>query len=217
MFNFLISLSENDKRIIFAILIIFIFVFVIIGYIGYLITRVMKWQGRKMDSLVSDVITTKVITTKKPYFSYARKKNWRMFFKQAYIPLLIILTGFIILIIRNAIYHNWTYNPFNKEDGFGSLLFIWDFSVCFKREGSAVLVNWPALVNSPHFVLNAWGGYLFVVFILVGGIWYLIVLQALISRTIRMFTLSTTIFEKSLEGFNQNSPSPNPGNQNPIE
>ena len=209
MVPFLVQLSENDKRLIFAILIIFIFVFVLIGYIGYLITRVMKWQGRKLDTLVGDVLQTRVITTKKHFFRYARKKNWRYFFKQAWIPLLIILTGFIILIIRNAIAHDFSYNPFNKETGFGSLLFLWDFSGVFKREGGSMLVSWPVLVNSPHFVLEAWGGYLFTIFILVGGVWYLIVLQALISRTIRMFVLSTKAFEKNLDDFNQNVQYPN--------
>ena len=96
------------------------------------------------------------------------------------------------------------YNPFNKETGFGSLLFLWDFSVCFKREGISLIVKWPELVNSPHFVLEAWGGYLFVIPLIVGGVWYLIALQSLIARTIRMYKLSTTAFEKNLDGFNQN-------------
>ena len=39
---------------------------------------------------------------------------------------------------------------------------------------------------------------------IVGGTWYLIAIQSLIARTIRMFQLSTSVFEKSLEGFNQN-------------
>ena len=40
---------------------------------------------------------------------------------------------------------------------------------------------------------------------IVGGLWYLIALQSLISRTIRMYQLSTSAFEKTLEGFNQNT------------
>ena len=74
--SFLISLSENDKRLIFALFIILILVFVLIGYIGFLITKVMKWQGKKLDSLVADPVVTHVITNKKHFFRYARKKNW---------------------------------------------------------------------------------------------------------------------------------------------
>ena len=40
--------------------------------------------------------------------------------------------------------------------------------------------------------------------LIIGGVWYLIALQSLISRTIRMYQLSTSAFEKTLEGFNQN-------------
>ena len=202
--NFLIALSENDKRFIFAILIVLILVFVLIGYIGFLVTKVMKWQGKKLDTIVADPVVTRVITDKHHFIRYARKKNWRLFFKQSYIAILILLFAAIILIIRDAIYRDFSYNPFNKDNGFGTLLFVWDFSVCFRREGISLILNWPALVNTPHFVWEAWGGYLFTVALLIGGIWYIIALQALIARTIRMFQLSTSAFEKNLDGFNQN-------------
>ena len=202
--NFLIALSENDKRLIFAILIVLILVFVLIGYIGFLLTKVMKWQGKKLDTIVADPVVTRVITDKHHFIRYARKKNWRLFFKQSYIAILILLFAAIILIIRDAIYRDFSYNPFNKDNGFGTLLFVWDFSVCFRREGISLILNWPALVNTPHFVWEAWGGYLFTIALLIGGIWYIIALQALIARTIRMFQLSTSAFEKSLDGFNQN-------------
>lgn len=202
--NFLIALSENDKRLIFAILIVLILVFVLIGYIGFLVTKVMKWQGKKLDTIVADPVVTRVITDKHHFIRYARKKNWRLFFKQSYIAILILLFAAIILIIRDAIYRDFSYNPFNKDNGFGTLLFVWDFSVCFRREGISLILNWPALVNTPHFVWEAWGGYLFTIALLIGGIWYIIALQALIARTIRMFQLSTSAFEKNLDGFNQN-------------
>ena len=75
--NLLVSLSENDKRLIFALLIVFVLVFVLIGYIGFLITRIMKWQGKKIDAVVADAVVSRVITTKKHFKEYARKKNWR--------------------------------------------------------------------------------------------------------------------------------------------
>ena len=228
--NLLISLSENDKRLIFALLIIFVLIFVLIGYLGYLITRLMKLQGKKIDTLVADAVVSRVITTKKHFIQYSRKKNWRLFFKQAYIPILILLTAVIVLIIRDAIYKDFSYNPFNKETGFASILFLWDFSSCITRQGASLLVNWPVLINSPHLVAEAWGGYLFGVLILVGGIWYFVALQSLIARTIRLISLSTSVFEKTLEGFNQNvqfaqqnpvPPAPTPAeptdNQNTIE
>ena len=203
--NFLISLSENDKRLIFALLIILILVFVLIGYIGFLITKVMKWQGKKLDSIVADPIVTHVITKKGPFFRYARKKNWRLFFKQSYIGVLIMITGGLTLLIRDAVMKDFAYNVFDYEKtGFGTLLFLWDFSKCFQPQGASILFNWPTLINTPHFSVDAIVSYVFVTCMIVGGIWYLIALQSLVARTIRMYQLSTKVFEKSLEGFNQN-------------
>lgn len=202
----LISLSENDKRLIFALLLIFILVFVLIGYIGYIITRIMKWQGKKLDTLVADPVITRVITNKKHFIRYARKKNWRCFFKQSYISILIILVGALVLLIRNLVTSDFSYNVFeHQKTGFGTVLFVWDFSNCFKKEGASILFSWPQLINSPHFEVEAIVSYIFMTCMVIGGIWYLIALQSLISRTIRMYSLSTSAFEKTLEGFNQNT------------
>ena len=110
----LISLSENDKRIIFAILIVVILVIVLIGYLGFLLVKLMKWQGRKMDTLIHDVVVTKVITDRPHLLRYGRKKNWALFFKQAIAPLIIIAVGLLVLLIRGLITNNFSYNPFNN-------------------------------------------------------------------------------------------------------
>ena len=206
MNNLLISLSENDKRLILALLLVLILLFVLIGYIGMLITHVMKWQGKKLDNAVADVVVTRVVTTKRHFKSYARKKNWRFFFKQSIIPIIILLVAALTLIIRNAVTKDWAYNVMNKETGFSSLLFLWDFGndeYYTKVFGLKILAKWPALINKPHFVASAWVSYVFVPLVLIGGLWYLWALQSLIARTIRIFKLSSSVFDKSLEGFNQ--------------
>ena len=204
--NVLLSLSENDKRLIFAILLVLILVIVLIGYIGFLVTRVMKWQGKKIDTLVADPVVTRVITDKHHFIRYARKKNWRLFFKQSALGIGILVTGALVLLIRDAVAKDFTYNVFEYEKtGFGTLLFLWDYSECFKREGVSLVLNWPTLINTPHFESEAIVSYIFVISLIVGGGWYLIALQSLISRTIRMYVLSTKAFEKTLDGFNQNS------------
>ena len=204
--NILVSLSENDKRLIFALLLVFILVFVLIGYIGFLITRVMKWQGKKLDHVVADPVVTRVITDKKHFRRYARKKNWRLFFKQSWIGVVILLVGSLVLLFRDIFTHDWAYNVFEyKQTGFGTILFIWDFSKCITRpEGMGLVLNWPELINTPHLEAQAWASYIFVTCLIIGGLWYLIALQALIARTIRMYKLCSSAFDKTLEGFNQN-------------
>lgn len=204
--NILLALSENDKRLILALLLVLILFFVLIGYLGMLIIKVMKWQGKRLDSEVADVLVTRVITDRKHFMPYARKKNWRIFFKDAAIPIIILIVAFTVLLVRNIIERDFSYNPFNHHDGFGTLLFLWDFENpdCYTRVfGLTVLCEWPPLINEPHVVAEAWCGYIFVPLIFIGGLWYLWTLQSLISRTIRIYKLSRTAFSKNLENFNQ--------------
>lgn len=202
MMNTLITLSDNDKRIIFSLLLILIIVIVIIGVLGYILYRVMKWQARRMDDLVHDVIVYKVITDKKAFVKYGRYKNWALYFKQAYIPLLIIIFSFIILIIHNSVTGNWAYNPFSTYDGFGTIFFTWKPSGEY-TEGTLIKFAKLVVDNHPHLIDIAWAGYIFGPSILVGGTWYLIVASSLLARTILLYKRRRDVFEKSLEGYNQ--------------
>ena len=205
----LIQLSENDKRIIIAAFLILILVFVLIGLIGSIIVRVMKWQGKKCDTLVSDVVTNHIVTTPLQLRNYARKKNIRYFIKQAWIPILLILVGVVIIIIRDAVKSDWTYNPFNIYDGFGSLFFICDFENAQYTTvfGIKLLADWPPIIQ-PNPNTEAIVSYITVPPVIVGALWYLVVAQAYLARTIRAFKLSKSVFEKSLEDYNQNTPTP---------
>lgn len=200
----LISLSENDKRFIFALLIVVILLLVLIGYLGYLLVKLMKWQGKKMDTLIHDVVVTKVITDKNALVKYGRKKNWALFFKQATPPLIIASVGAIVLLIRNSVNNDFTYNPFSVENGFGTIFFTWKLSGNFVGTD---LIKFNELIvdNYPHLVAEAWAGYIVCPCFLVAGVWYYIAVSSLLSRTIKLFIRSREIFEKSLDGFNQNT------------
>jgi len=207
---FLIKLSDNDKHIIIAVLFAIIIIFVLVGLLGSVIARVMKWQGKKCDELINEVVINRIVTTPKQLKAYAFKKNNRQFIKQAWIPVVIIIVGFLLLIIRNAVFHNWSYNPFNKDDGFGTVLFVWDFS---KGDSYTCILNlgifkimWPPLVNEPHFVAEATFSYFIVPCFVIGGVWYIIAAQSYLARWLRAHRLAKTVFDKSLDNYNQNTP-----------
>ena len=218
-FKILIQLTETDKRILIALCLVLILVFVIIGLLGSLIIRTMRWQGKKCDTLVSDVVVYKIVTTPKQLKKYARKKNARYFLKQAWLPLLFVSLGAITLIIHNIVFKNWAYNPFNSNDGFGTLLFLWDFNDPDSYTtifGLKVLAKWPPLYNQPHVTMDAIYSYIGVPLIIIGGIWYIVAAQAYLARTIRANKLSKQVFEKSLEGVNGNTFANANTNQAPI-
>ena len=215
--NVLIKLTENDKRVIIALLFAIILLFVIIGLLGSLIVRTMKWQGKKCDTLVSDVVTNHIVKTPHQLRKYAAKKNIRHFLKQAWIPIIIILVGVATICIRNAIVKDWSYDILNFNNGtkneggtgIGTLLFIWDFkdeSAYTTIWGIKVLASWPPLINEPHFSVDAIWCYAYIACMVVGGTWYVIAAQAYLARTIRAIKLSKKVFEKSLENFDQNTP-----------
>lgn len=197
-----VSLSEGDKRMIFALILIFLLAAILIGYISYLIVKLMKWQGKKIDTLIHDVVVTRVIKDPQHLKSYGRKKNWAYFFKQAYIPLILLVIAAVFLIAYMSVTGNWGYNPFNVENGFGSIF--WTFKLSNEyTEGTLIKFNRIIVDNTPHLSADGWGGYLFGIFFFVGGIWYVVVVMGLIGRTFKLIMRSKEVFEKSLDGFNQ--------------
>lgn len=207
----LFALSETDKRVLIALCFLVILVFILAGYIGFLITRIMRHQGKKMDTMMHDIVVTRVVTTKKEFLKVARKKNWRYFFKTAWIPLLILFVSFLIWITAESLY-SFKYDMFDyQKTGFTTLFFLFDFtdthdanSIYTTIFGIRVLAKWPPLLNEPHFEVEALFSYFFLPIFLTGAIWYLIDVQCLVSRTYKMYKLADAIYEKNLEGFNIN-------------
>ena len=206
--NAFIKLTENDKRILIVLLLVFILFFVLIGYIGLVITRVMKWQGKKMDTMMHDIVITRVVTNKKEFIKVARKKNWIYFYKTAWIPLIIIIFGIGLYIIALGV-NGWYYDLFDfNKTGFSTLFFVWNFSdpnIYANIFGINVLASWPPLINTPHFEVEALFSYFIIPIWCVGGIWYLVCLQCLIARTIRIYQLGESIYHKSLADYNVNN------------
>ena len=214
----LIKLTENDKRIIFVLLAVLIILLVLVAYIGYLVTVVMKWQGKKINNYVTDVVVNHVITNEKDFKRYAKRKNLLVFYHQARIPALILLAAIIFYIVASSI--TGYKDPFNRYTGFGTLFFIWDFSTIISKpeSGVGVLINWPQLINRPHIVGEAWISYIFVPFALVGGLWYLFTVQAFIARYLQINKLAQKIFAEQIENFTlqggQNTQPPQGDNSN---
>ncbi len=222
--NFLIALTENDKRILIALGLLLILIFVIVGYIGLLVERTMKRQAKRAGIMMHDVVAAKVITNPRAFIKFGRKKNNRLFFKQAYIPFLILLLALIIYIIYGAVTRNWKLNIFDyQNEGFSTLLFIWNFKdpkIYIDWFGIKIIGNWPPLINTPHFVWTAWASYIIVPCLFIGGIWLFVTVQAHIARAFRIRKLAKTVFNPSLDNVQINSPlqnnQPTDNNQNNI-
>lgn len=203
----LIKLTENDKRLIIVILLILILVFVLAGYIGLLVQKIMNNQAKKADTMLHDVVKAGVITTPKALRNFGMRKNWRVLFQQSWIPVCIMLFGWLILFIYCLTTNNWGVNVWDyKNEGFGTLFHIFDWAHVPTANffGLNIMNAWPACISTPHFSWYAWGSYIFIPCMFVGGIWFLVCTQAYIARSFRIKKLSKTVFNKSLDDFNSN-------------
>lgn len=193
-----IKLSENTKKALVMIFLIFIILFVIIGYISLAVQGIMRKQGSKADGMLSDVVRAEYFDNEKKFKRFAQKKNTKVFYVEARIPFLIILISWFAYILFCLFSGKWGYNPLNRVDGFGSLLF--EFSNWPKEKffGINIVSGWPEVVGKPHFETAAIFSYLFVPANIVGISWFLICTQAFIARSLRIRRISQGIYRKKL-------------------
>lgn len=196
----LIKLTENDKRLIIVLLLVLILFFVIVGYIGVLVRKIMSHQAKKADDMLHDVVEAGVITNENRLWRFGIRKNWRVFFKSAWVPFLIMLLSSTILLLYCIFSRNWSYNIWDYgKEGFNTLFYVHDWSVFFVSNSDGFTITWPKLLSTPHLSGEAWVSYLFVPGMIVGGLWFLYQVQAYIARSIRIYQLSRKAFRKTME------------------
>ena len=193
-----IKLSENTKKALIIFFLIFIILFVLIGYISLAIEAGMKRQGSKADAMLANVVKAELFDNEKKFRRFGIKKNARVFYVESRVPFLIILgcgLGYLLYCLFTA---KWGYNPFNRTDGFGTLLF--EFSEWPKEKffGMNLISGWPSVVTKPHFEVPAIFSYILVPTLIVGVVWFLIYVLAYISRSIRIRKIARSIYRKKL-------------------
>lgn len=208
----LIKLTENDKRLIIALLLILILVFVIVGYASLLVKKIMNRQGSKADAMLKDVVDAKYFDNEKALVKFGIRKNARVFFKEARVPFIIISAGFLLLLLYCLFSGNWHPGVFSSETGFGTLFPALDWPTT-KFFGMTIINGWPTITRHAAFVGKAWMSYLFVPTEAVGMTWFLVCTQAYIARSLRIYKIARGIFRKKLD----EQPSANPTPSNPQD
>ena len=192
---------EDARRMILYFLLFLVLVFVLIGAIGELIRKIMTDMADKADGLVHDVVVTGVITSERKLRIFGFKKNHRQFFKESWIPLLVIAGSFLILLVYYMTMNKWGANPFSMDE-FLTLFHHFDWEGA-KGDffGMHIVTNWPEVYRNPMPAWELWGSYLFVPTFIVGCVWYLVTVQAFIARDWRIIRLSKQVFNKSLKDY----------------
>ena len=206
-----IKLTENDKRLIIVLLLVLILLFVIAGYIGLLVRKILNAQASKADDMLHDVVEAGVITNEKKLFAFGIRKNWREFFRGSWIPFLIMLTASTVFLLYCAFSKNWNYNIWDYEkQGFNTLFYVHDWSDFFTTSEEGFSIHWAKLVSTPHLSSEAWVSYIFVPSMIVGGTWFMFEVQGYIARSYRLYKISKKAFRKTMENITPPSSPINP-------
>ena len=79
--NFLIQLTEKDKRILIALFIALILLFVLVAYIGQGIKSLMKRYAKGIDGYMHELCSAKLVTNPREFRSQVFKKESKVLYK----------------------------------------------------------------------------------------------------------------------------------------
>ena len=149
--NFLIQLTEKDKRLLIALFIILIVVFVLIAYVGQGIKALMRKYSKGIDGYMHDLCKAKLITTPKEFSKQVFIKETRVLYantRWVFRVFIVFMTAFLIytLVARPG----GESTPFAYVGESIDSLFLkleWPKGEFFGIKNFPV--DWPVVVNAP--------------------------------------------------------------------
>lgn len=197
-----ISLNESDRRLLIALLIVALVVFLLLGALGMLIRYVTGKMSRRMDYEIHDAVVYRVIQTPEQLKKYGNAKNNQLFFRQSSPAILIALGSLLFYIVYSLCVKKWDTDFFGQ---FGTLFYHFDWgnpNNYAQVFGLTLLAKWPDLLSSPTLHGEYWGAYVLVPLWLIAITYYLLMCQAYMARLFLLRKRTHTVFEKSLDDFN---------------
>lgn len=204
--NFLVQLTEKDKRLLVALFIVLIIIFVLIAYIGQGIKALMKRYSKGIDGYMHDLCSNKLVTNPKDFRKQVFKKETKVLYSNTrwFMRVFIVITaGFVIysLIARPG----GENTPFAYFSETLSALFIkldWPKGEFFGINNFPV--DWPHVAKGVEFRFTLPSIVTYIVFIcwivtLVGVFTSTLKFIARINRGIRK---STEVFTRNLDDAN---------------
>lgn len=199
----LIKLSESDKRVLIALLLIVILLLILVGYLVKLIKYIVKVQAHYVDKAMYDILDANLITEKKTFFKVSWEKSRRKFYFDARIPMIVIILTIAIILCYQTVIGNYSWEFIGKN------LYDATFTLKFPTEnffGIQLISNWPS-IDKPcefHFdKFDAWLSYIFFIAIAYGAIHFLVCTCALMARDIYTIKAGNEYFHKDIKDLKQ--------------
>lgn len=202
MIKFL-ALSESDKRVLIALILIVILVLIIVGYLVKLIKYIVKQQAHYIDKAMYDILDANLITEKKMFFKVAWEKSRRKFYFDARIPMIVLLLSLALILIYQTVIGNYSW------EFVGNYLYDASFDLHWPTEkffGMTLISDWPSISRASAFhfdKVGAWISYIFFITALYGTIHFLVCTCALMARDIYTIKIGNEYFHKDLKDLKQ--------------
>ena len=207
-----VELTDADRRALIIMLVVLALLVLIIGLLGVAVRAVMHHQADRADTMMHDVAVTHVIDNPRAFRRFGFMKNNRALYRDSLWPFAVALSGVLVWVIFNIAVSRWNENPWEH---FGELFFRFkmdnadypsDNPLWVKVFGMTIIARWPETIEGyPRFEVEHLCSYIAVALWIVAIAWYAYACQAYIARAVRIYRRSTTVYKKSLEGFNANA------------
>jgi len=204
------QLPPQTNTIIWIFLAILLVGFALVGLIGWLVEQYIGWSQLRVDQGMSQLILGRTVTKPEQFQKIAFKKHHRIAFSEFLYPTLILIMALAFLYGYMGLMNDptlidelWQYAA-NQEGfarGFNTLFFIWDWGNISTASffGITLWNDFPTLLNSPTFYVQAWPSYVYVSLLIISGFLYILSTLALLARTFRIYTMKNRAFTIRLE------------------
>ena len=203
--NLLIQLSESDKRVLIAMLLVLIVLVILFGYLVKLIKYLLNKKCDYVSTSMYDLLSANVILDAKHFRKVSWEKNRRKFYFEARLPFFfILLSWFIIFLYMCVVGFDISFiGKYNKD-----LIIVLDWSDSFilLLDFIPALASWPKVTKVPQFHLDqvdAWLTYIFDVVILYGSINFIMCSVVLLARNIKTISSAHDYFKKDIKELKQ--------------
>lgn len=202
-----IILSKTEKIILVVFCLLFLIIVLFIGLLTDLFKNSQKKKGLLIDQELNGYVKYGFVKDPAGFKKVGNSKNQILFFKEAFIPIMIIIGSLILILVYcsvQKISFNYIWSVY--YDMLLKIEWHWDYNSFIPHP-----LEWPYINTETSFTfhgdLNSIIAYLFLVLFIVGFIGLVISTCQYIAREKRIKEKAKVIFNESLDNFgmqNQN-------------
>lgn len=204
--NFLIQLTEKDKRLLIALFIILIIVFVLIAYIGQGIKSLMKKYSKGIDGYMHELCSAKLIDNPKDFRMQVYKKESKvLYYSTRWIFRIFLITMSAFIAYTLIVKPGGESTPFAYVgDHIKNLFFDLDWPRGEFFGIDRFPIDWPYIAKKPTitFSIPAIVSYVMFIIWIISSVCLFTATLRFIARVNRGRAKSTEVFSRSLDEAN---------------